>query len=308
LNLFNDKGKPVESPGRKAKGPENDSGGKREWQPATEGGVFMKKLLTASIIIAVFLTNMLTAAAAGSDAATSYNTDRLSSGIIALAYDAQADSKLKVMVEKDGKKVTYNLRNDGLTENFPLQFGDGEYKVSILENVVDNQYKYVSTENIKLDLPDDKRLYLESVQNINWNKDMTAIKKANELTKGLKTDSQKIKAIYDYVVNNFSYDFDKLTKLSSDYLPDIDKTVASKKGICYDYASTFAAMLRSQGIPAKLVKGYSTLVTGYHAWNEVYENGKWIVVDTTYDAQMKKAKTKYTMGKKAGQYTKVYEY
>ncbi len=270
----------------------------------------MKKLFTAVIVTLVFLFNMMPAAAAGSDKTASYITDKLSSGIIALAYDAQTDSKLKVMVEKDGQNVTYNLKNDGTTENFPLQLGDGEYKVSILENVVDNQYKYVSTKNIKLDLPDEKQIYLASVQNINWNTNMAAIIKAKELTKGLTTDSQKIKAVYDFLVNNVTYDFDKLSKLNNDYLPNIDNTIRTGKGICYDYASTYAAMLRSLGIPAKLVKGYSTLVDGYHAWNEVYdsENGKWIVTDTTYDAQMKVAKRKYSMEKSAKQYTKVHEY
>lgn len=271
----------------------------------------MKKLLTAVIITLVFLSNMITVAAAGTDGAALYNTDKLSSGIIALAYDApQSDSKLKVMVEKDGKQVTYNLKNDGTTENFPLSMGDGEYKVSILENVVDNQYKPVSTEKIKLDIPDEKQIYLASVQNVNWNMNSTAVAKAKELTKGLKSDSQKIKAIYDYMISNVTYDFDKITKLPKDYLPDIENTISSGKGICYDYASTYAAMLRSQGIPAKLVKGYSTLVTGYHAWNEVYdsESGKWIVTDTTYDAQMKVAKHKYSMEKSASEYSKVFEY
>ena len=43
-------------------------------------------------------------------------------------------------------------------------------------------------------------------------------------------------------------------------------------------------MLRSQGIPTKLVKGYSDNVDGYHAWNEVYINEEWITIDTTLDA------------------------
>lgn len=271
----------------------------------------MKKLLTAVIITLVFLSNMITVAAAGTEGAASYITDKLSSGIIALAYDApKSDSKLKVMVEKDGKQVTYNLKNDGTTENFPLSMGDGEYKVSILENVVDNQYKYVSTENINLDIPDENQIFLASVQNVNWNENTSAVIKAKELTKGLKSDSQKIKAIYEYIISNVTYDFDKVNKLPKDYLPDIENTIKSGKGICYDYASTYAAMLRSLGIPTKLVKGYSTLVTGYHAWNEVYnsETGKWMVTDTTYDAQMKGAKHKYSLEKVASEYSKVFEY
>ena len=51
--------------------------------------------------------------------------------------------------------------------------------------------------------------------------------------------------------------------------------------------SLFAAMLRSVGVPTKLIKGESSNVEGYHAWNEVYINGKWRIVDTSYDSQLK---------------------
>jgi transglutaminase-like putative cysteine protease len=139
---------------------------------------------------------------------------------------------------------------------------------------------------------------------------METIKTASKLTEGLSTDSKKIKAIYDYVINNLSYDYGKLAKLSTTYVPDIDNTIASGKGICYDFSSVFAAMLRSQGIPAKLIKGYSPNVEGYHAWNEVYnsDTGKWMVIDTTYDSQMKAANKKYSMEKKQSQYSVSYEY
>jgi transglutaminase/protease-like cytokinesis protein 3 len=45
-------------------------------------------------------------------------------------------------------------------------------------------------------------------------------------------------------------------------------------------------MLRSQGIPTKLIKGYTDKVDGYHAWNEVLIDRQWVVIDTTYDAIM----------------------
>ena len=48
----------------------------------------------------------------------------------------------------------------------------------------------------------------------------------------------------------------------------IDETLSTKKGICFDYASLTAAMLRSIGIPAKLAIGYSASVR--HAWIDVY--------------------------------------
>jgi transglutaminase-like putative cysteine protease len=69
-------------------------------------------------------------------------------------------------------------------------------------------------------------------------------------------------------------------------------------------------MLRSAGIPAKLVKGYAVDVKGYHAWNEVYleSMGGWVAIDTTYDSQMKASGIKVDMVKNGEGYTKVREY
>ena len=67
-----------------------------------------------------------------------------------------------------------------------------------------------------------------------------------------------------------------------------------KKGICFDYASLMSAMLRSQGVPVKMIFGYTS--TGeYHAWinvwsetsgwmdSVIYFNGKsWKLMDPTF--------------------------
>ncbi|UUZ86988.1 transglutaminase-like domain-containing protein [Paenibacillus sp. P26] len=60
----------------------------------------------------------------------------------------------------------------------------------------------------------------------------------------------------------------------------------TNQGICYDASALFAAMLRSSGVPVKLVQGYAPGIRQYHAWNEVYLEGKgWITMDVTTDAQ-----------------------
>ena len=69
-------------------------------------------------------------------------------------------------------------------------------------------------------------------------------------------------------------------------------------------------MLRSQDIPAKLIKGYTDLVKGYHAWNEVYlaEEDRWLVIDSTYDSGLKKKNRKFTMEKDSKKYHGTKEY
>ena len=58
-----------------------------------------------------------------------------------------------------------------------------------------------------------------------------------------------------------------------------EQVLQDRKGICFDYASLAAAMLRSQGIPTKLVFGYVAPDDLYHAWNMFYTEEKgWVTV------------------------------
>ena len=67
----------------------------------------------------------------------------------------------------------------------------------------------------------------------------------------------------------------KAASVQSGYLPDIDVTLAEKKGICFDYAALMAAMLRSQNVPVKLVVGWTG--SQYHAWINVWsESDGWV--------------------------------
>ena len=79
------------------------------------------------------------------------------------------------------------------------------------------------------------------------------------------------------------------------YLPNVDDTLKTKKGICFDYAALMTAMLRSSGIPTRLDIGYATNI--YHAWISTYldEQGwvdnvikfdgkNWTMMDPTFAA------------------------
>lgn len=231
-------------------------------------------------------------------------------GLLIVNYKSSSNKGLKISIEKGNDKYIYNLNGNGKPEYFPLQLGSGEYSLKIFENTAGNKYKVVKKSVIKVEIVDSLTVYTNSVININWDESMNAVKKAREITAGLTDDKEKIRAIYSYVVNNISYDYSKLEKIESNYLPTIDNTLKEGKGICYDYSSLFAAMLRSVGIPSKLVKGYTKNAVGYHAWNEVYikEQNKWVVIDTTYDSQLKKSNYKTDIYKDSKLYNKVGEY
>lgn len=204
----------------------------------------------------------------------------LDKGIVGINYNKNVDN-IKVLISKGNNKENYDLSSN---MNYPLQFGDGIYSIQILKHVAGNKYRQLQKETIKLQLKDQQSLFLQSIHMVNWDAEMVAIKKAKDLTKDLKTDEEKVKAIYDYVTNNIKYDKKKANSVKYGYLPSIDSTIETKTGICHDYSVLTAAMLRSVDIPTKLIMGYKSDITSYHAWNEVYLNGKWEIIDTTYDS------------------------
>ena len=101
--------------------------------------------------------------------------------------------------------------------------------------------------------------------------------KARELTADVENQGQAVQRICEYVVENVSYDTPKARELSNatGYVPNPDETLASGTGVCFDYASLGAAMLRSLGFPAKIITGYVSPGDLYHAWIMVYVDGSW---------------------------------
>lgn len=260
-----------------------------------------KKHIKNSIIVIFFVAIMSTMTFAQG---TIVDTNSLDKGLVGINY-SQSKDNMKVMISKGTSKEHYDLKSNMM---YPLQFGNGVYTIQVLERVNGNKYRQVGKETVSLKLEDEKQVFLQSTQIVNWNKDMSAIKKAEELVKDCKTEDEKLQAIYDYVVKNVSYDHKKASSVQIGYLPSIDNTLVSKSGICYDYAALTGAMLRSVGIPSKLVMGYTSNIKSYHAWNEVYVDGKWKIIDTTYDSAYASKSIAINMIKsnKSYQSTKVY--
>ena len=101
--------------------------------------------------------------------------------------------------------------------------------------------------------------------------------KAREITANSTNVGEAVSAICLWVAGNVSYDKAKAEELSkgTGYVPNPDETLSTGKGICFDYASLSAAMLRSMGIPTKIVTGYVGQDNLYHAWIMVYIDGVW---------------------------------
>ena len=110
---------------------------------------------------------------------------------------------------------------------------------------------------------------------------------AAELMEHSITTEEQAMAVYRYITRYFRYDYDLyhavLVKEITHYTPNPLQTLNVRRGVCYDLAVLYAALLHSQGIAVKVVKGYFDGV--YHAWNSVYdaENDRWVGLDVAMD-------------------------
>ena len=161
-------------------------------------------------------------------------------------------SKIKVLIKgpNNSEDYQYNLRTDGSYDTFPLSDGNGQYSVRVYKQVDGTKYSPVLTAKVSAQLTDEFAPFIRPNQYVNYSDDSKAVTKAAEIIqeKGAGDNLSKTEAIYDWVVNNLSYDTAKASSVQSGYLPDIDVTLAEKKGICFDYAALMAAMLRSQNV------------------------------------------------------------
>lgn len=134
-------------------------------------------------------------------------------------------------------------------------------------------------------------------------------KVSDSVTKGSKSDYEKVLKIYEYLTKNFYYDdvaFATGTRQYTDpyrnlyNLRNKKKSANSENGkvatVCVGYAAMTTALCRAQGIPARIVNGHHVGMAADryynwstepnikkldHWWTEVYVDGRWITVDPT---------------------------
>ena len=177
----------------------------------------------------------------------------------------------------------------------PFTEGNGDYTVVGYQQIQGDQYAALYSEILTVELENDFFPFLYPNQYVNFSPDSEASKLALSMVSEDTTDVDALKQIYNYVVNNLTYDYDKAETVETGYLPDVDETLSTKTGICFDYAALTTAMLRSCDIPCKLQIGYTGDIK--HAWIDVYIRSKgwvtgavsfngdsWSLMDPTFDS------------------------
>lgn len=205
----------------------------------------------------------------------SIDASNTSQGYVMVKYNG-ANEKVKLQITcPDQSCYTYLISDRGAYDTFPLTAGNGSYTLQVLENVAGDTYTVSLAQSINVSIEDEFLPFLYPNQYVNFHTDSKAVSKGSDLAKDTYSDLDVVQNIYNYVIKNISYDTEKAQNVSYGYVPDVDDTLSSKKGICFDYAALMTSMLRSQNIPTKLEVGYSG--DAYHAWISTYIDDKgWV--------------------------------
>jgi hypothetical protein len=239
------------------------------------------------------------AAVAATDKAALDFSNAASGYICAISY--LGDTKVKVMIESpDSNQYQYTITSGGSYITIPLSNGSGTYSVGIYENLYEDQYVAVLSQDVSVELADEFNAFLYPNQVVKFVADDATVQLSQQVTENATSDVEAVDQIYMYVVQNFTYDYDKAANVAPGYVPNNDDMLSTQMGICYDFASLTASMMRAQRLPTKLDVGFCG--QAYHAWIEVYtadtgwvrkkiefSGDSWVRMDPTFDSSNKGA-------------------
>ena len=205
------------------------------------------------------------------------------------------NQKVKLQIFSDTSiTYTYNIA-PGVDTVIPFNLGSGEYSLTVYENIQDNEYAMVYAEDMDIKLNDELKPFLYPNQYVWFTAESDTTALAKQLTDGCTNELEAVGKVYDYMIKNITYDYDKAANVQPGYLPDVDEILSIKTGICFDYSAVMSSMLRSVGIPTRMEIGYSG--DAYHAWVSVYtkdqgwindiiqfDGTQWTLMDPTFDA------------------------
>jgi hypothetical protein len=108
---------------------------------------------------------------------------------------------------------------------------------------------------------------------------------AAQESRGIEDQDTKVRAFYNYVVRNMTYNKDGTGWGRGDAV----WACTNQRGNCTDFHSLFIGMARSQGIAARFLIGFPIpagsergSIPGYHCWAEYFDRDRgWIPVDAS---------------------------
>ncbi len=103
-------------------------------------------------------------------------------------------------------------------------------------------------------------------------------KLAYTLTSHFKTELEKVRAIFIWLVKNISYDYEGLGTGKFTY--EIKDVLSKRVAVCAGYANLFSYLCKQANIRCEYISGKTH--RDLHAWNAVNINNKWYLLDATW--------------------------
>jgi hypothetical protein len=153
---------------------------------------------------------------------------------------------------------------------------------------------YSHTTATDLNLPDASRLeqldaYAFSINN-SYTGDIKTL--AAQLNKVAKTDYERARIIFAWVARNIRYN-DAGYNSGNFGNQQVEVVLQTRTSVCDGYARLYKALGEAMGLKVETVSGYAKgfgytpgkhFATTNHAWNTVYLNGCWRLLDVTWGA------------------------
>jgi|GEM_PF-1056752 len=176
-------------------------------------------------------------------------------------------------------------------EDVVLEYRDGQWGFDIEEEILENNLEYHKewiNPGDAFDTEIEDRIAVLSDQIV-----------------GEETDEyEKIRLIHVWVADHLYYDYDVLEgKVDRPAYEEINDILVKRSAVCAGYAFLTEALIEAQGIPCLFALGYSPGAedndsqdsrwteeekaeeTPNHGWNEAYVDGRWVMMDTTWDSR-----------------------
>jgi hypothetical protein len=191
-------------------------------------------------------------------------------------------SKIIMDHEESGEQFIYAFNIDGDWHILPLQ-RPGRWHAQLYTQVEGIQYRSENSMYISAQYEDAFLPFLRPSLICPYNVDSLCVNKGCELSEKVSTDAELIDEVLIYFLREeYTHEITEQrieATMYADYHSP-DTTLITKKGMCGDFASLSASMLRSQGVPTKIIYGW--LQDTYHAWICVFVEGQW----RNYDPSM----------------------
>lgn len=224
------------------------------------------------------------------DVTAGLETGHASDGYVVARYLGDKERARVTITGPDGSTTPWPLNKDEETV-IALTSGSGPYRAMFYEDTGNFNFAAIFETVFIATLKDPLAPFLASDYYAPYTEDSACVKKAHELYDAAGGDEKSfIRDVYRFITSTVVYDEDLAGELYADYRPDPDRTLEEGKGICLDYTALMAAMLRSCGVPARVMTG--NFGAYYHSWITCAPRGKgdltedvaWQIYDPTLGA------------------------